>query len=84
MNTDADKDRERAQKQFFLLQLLRIASLGLLLAGIAITQGAIAGPYALGIVMVVIGMGGFFFGPPLLARKFKGSDSTPSERTEEP
>ncbi len=84
MSTYTDEERERAQKQFFLLQLLRLASLGLLLAGIAITQDAISAPYAAGIVMVMIGMGGFFFGPPLLARKFKARNGKLPDRMGEP
>lgn len=84
MSTYTDQEREDAQKQFFLLQLLRLASLGLLLGGIAITQNAIAAPYWAGIIMVVIGMGGFFFGPPLLARKFKARNSKLPDRMEEP
>lgn len=84
MSLYTDEDRDRAQKQFFLLQVLRLASLGLLLTGIAITQGAIGAPYAVGIVMVVIGMGGFFFGPPLLARKFKAQNGKSPSRIDEP
>jgi hypothetical protein len=84
MSTYTDEERERAQKQFFLLQLLRLASLGLLLGGIAITQGAISAPYMVGIIMVVFGMGGFFFGPPLLARKFKARNDKLPDRMEEP
>ncbi len=87
MNTYTDEDRDRAQRQFLMLNLLRIAALGFLLTGIAITQAAINAPYWAGIIMVVIGLGGFFFGPPLLARRFKAGledASNRPDRTENP
>jgi len=83
MSMDGDDSELRAQKQFLFLNLLRIASLGLLLTGIAITQEAIRAPYWAGIIMVLIGVAGFFFGPPLLARRFKAQEDSspgPAER----
>ena len=84
MTQDTDHDELRAQKQFLFLNLLRLASLGLLLTGIAITQDAIRAPYWAGIIMTVIGVGGFFFGPPLLARRLKAQGETKPDPLEKP
>ncbi|MEP3420540.1 MAG: hypothetical protein ABJN35_02285 [Erythrobacter sp.] len=84
MNDTTDEARTRAQAQFLWLNVLRLISLGLLLAGIAVTQDALNAPYWVGIVMVVIGMGGFFFGPPLLARRFTTHDKELRDPTEKP
>ncbi len=84
MSTYTDEERERAQQRFFLLQILRFASLGLVLTGIAITQEALSAPYWIGVALALIGLGGFFFGPPLLARKFKARDTKLPDRMEKP
>jgi len=77
-----DPDRKRAQNRFVWLQITRLASLGAVMLGIAIARNAIEGPYVLGVILAVAGTIAFFFGPPLLARRFKARDGERSDRAE--
>ena len=84
MSQYTDEERERAQARFVWMQVLRLAALPLVLVGIAIAQGAIAAPYWLGVGLALAGIAAFFFGPPLLARKFKARDTKLPDRAEKP
>lgn len=72
--SDKPTEEEVAQVRYGLMQLTRILSLSLVLAGIAITNEVLPAPFALGVVMIVIGLGAFFFGPPLMVRRWKAGD----------
>lgn len=69
-----DPDEARTQRRFAALQLARFAGLGAVMAGIAIAYDAVDAPYWLGVVLALGGFGGFFYGPRLLARRFKAED----------
>lgn len=84
MSEYTDAERERAQQRFFWLQLTRFAAIGAMMLGIAITQEALDAPYWLGLALVVAALGTFFFGPPMLARRFKARDSKLPEGTDKP
>lgn len=76
MTSAPDPDSEtRAGKRFLILNLVRIASLMAVLAGIAGAQNALPLPYPLAVVVAVGGFLGFFFGPYYLAKYFKAEDS---------
>ena len=75
MSTYPDEERERAQVRWAWLQVVRIASIAALLIGLAITRSVIEANWWLGAGLAVAGVIGFFFGPPLLARRFKARDS---------
>ncbi|WP_432201012.1 hypothetical protein ACRAQ7_01865 [Erythrobacter sp. W53] len=72
-------DHDPAASRFFILTLLRFASVGAVMLGIAISYGAIAAPKWLGIVLGVIGIGMFYFGTRRLARRWKSPDTLPPE-----
>ena len=74
MSTYPDPERERAQRRFVWLQIVRLGALAAVIVGIAIAQDALPAPYALGVALAVGGMLAFFFAPPLLARRFKARD----------
>jgi len=81
-----DRESERAarhkqaQRRFVWLQITRLSALAAVMAGIAITQEALAAPYAIGVGLAVAGLVAFFFAPPILARWFKKRDSGAAER----
>ncbi|MEE4199802.1 hypothetical protein [Erythrobacter sp.] len=75
MSRYTDAERERAQARFVWLQFTRIASIIAVLVGVAIAQDVLPAPYWLGVVLAVSGLLAFFFGPPLLARRFKARDN---------
>ena len=68
-----------AAGRFFILTLLRFASVGAVMLGIAISYGAIAAPKWLGIALGMAGIGMFYFGTRRLARRWKSPDTLPSE-----
>lgn len=63
-----------ARKRYMVMNLVRIGSIGAIIFGLATAQGAIDAPYPLGVISAVAGVAAFFFGPPMLARRWKQSD----------
>lgn len=84
MSTYTDEERERAQARFVWLQVLRIGSIAAVLAGLAMAREVLPGPWLLGVALAVGGLVAFFFGPPLLARKFKARDTHLPDRMDRP
>ncbi|MEM7665991.1 MAG: hypothetical protein AAF250_09060 [Pseudomonadota bacterium] len=71
----APSDEEAiAARRFMVMGAVRISSLAAVILGIAIANAAIELPYLLGVVLAVAGMLAFFFGPPLLAKRWKAGD----------
>lgn len=60
-----------ARGRFFVLQAVRMAGVAMVLTGLAITQGAIDLPQAVGVVLVAAGFLDVFFVPRMLAKKWK-------------
>lgn len=69
-----DEAEALVRRKFMLLNLVRLAALASVLIGIAISQDAIDLPQPLGIVLAIAGLIGFFFGPNLLARRWRSDD----------
>lgn len=63
-----------AARRFMVLGVLRISSFVVVILGLAMARQAIDGPYWLGVALSVIGLLGFFFGPPVLAKRWKAGD----------
>lgn len=72
-NVPTPEERQAAER-YGTLQWLRLGSLGLVIMGIAIANEVLPAPYVLGWVAAVAGLVAFFFGPPLLVRRWKESD----------
>lgn len=68
------REETLAAQRFMIVNLVRITSIFGVLGGIAITREVIAGPYWLGVIFAVAGVAGFFFGPTLLAKRWKAAD----------
>jgi hypothetical protein len=66
---------KRARNRFALLNLVRLAGLVLVLAGLAIHYGRIPAPEPAAWVLVAAGLVDFFFGPNFLARKWRTPDA---------
>ena len=63
-----------AAKRYTVMNLVRLGSIVGVVLGIAIAQGALELPYPLGVALAAAGLLAFFFGPPLLVRRWKASD----------
>ena len=63
-----------AAKRYTVMNLVRLGSVVGVVLGIAIAQGALELPYALGVALAAAGLLAFFFGPPWLVRRWKASD----------
>ena len=64
--------------QYAILTLLRFASVGAVMLGIAIAYGAIDAPLPVGFVLAFGGLGMFFFGVRRIARRWKSDDEPPA------
>lgn len=73
MNTQPPQDDAQAARRFYVLSGVRIGSILALLLGLAIARSVVEGPYPLGVALAIGGMLAFFFGPYLLARRWKSS-----------
>ncbi|MBV7264943.1 hypothetical protein [Erythrobacter ani] len=60
-----------ARKRYFILNTVRIGALAAVILGIAIARAVVDLPYALGVVLAVVGLLAFFFAPRTLARRWK-------------
>lgn len=69
-----NQEQERAQFRYGLLHLVRIFALGLVIMGFAIANEVLPAPYFLSWVFAVVGLVAFFFGPPLLSKRWKTQD----------
>ncbi len=68
---DAKANAALAKKRFAVLNLVRLVGLGVVLLGIAISQGATNAPPALGIVLALSGLVAFFFLPKTVAKGWR-------------
>ena len=84
MSTYTDEERETAQARFVWLQVVRILAILAVLTGLAITRGVLEANWWFGAGLAFVGVIGFFFGPPLLARRFKARDTHLPDRMDRP
>jgi len=69
-----EEQEQLARQRFMVLNLVRIMGLALVVAGIAIAEGAIDLPAPVGWVLALVGVVDFFFAPRILSRGWKSSD----------
>lgn len=79
MNEAIDSEEMRARQRYLVTNLVRLATLAAVLAGIAMVRQVIPGPAILGGAIALGAMLGFFFGPNLLARRWKAQDRKDKE-----
>ena len=63
-----------AAKRYTVMNLVRLAAIPAVIAGLAIANGSLDLPYALGVVLAAAGLFAFFFVPALLAKRWKAGD----------
>ena len=68
------RDEAIAARRYLIMGLVRFGALGAVMMGIAIARTVVQAPYAMGVVLAVGGLIGFFFGPILLAKHWKSGD----------
>lgn len=73
--TDIDpREEERAAQRSVLMNMARIGGVIVLGAGIAMAREVLPGPYWLGVALAIAGVAAFFFGPPMLVKRWKEGD----------
>lgn len=60
-----------ARRRWFFLSLSRLAGVGLVIAGLLVTQGAISWPVEVGYGLILIGIVDVFVVPQVLARRWR-------------
>lgn len=68
-------DEARARRRYLLLNAARIGGIGVTMAGLASVREVLPLPYWLGVALTLAGIGAFFFGPPLLVKRWKAQDA---------
>lgn len=63
-----------AARRYMVLGVVRIVAILVLVLGLAMSRKVVDGPYWLGVILAVGGMLAFFFGPWLLAKRWKAGD----------
>lgn len=67
--------RDPAQTRFLMIQLTRLLGVGMILGGIAVTQGAIDWPHPVGFGLIAVGFVETFIAPHLMAKAWKSPDA---------
>jgi hypothetical protein len=66
---------DHARNRFFAIQLVRLVGVAMVLAGLAVTQGALDLPQWAGVLLLVFGLFDVFFMPRVLAKRWKSPDA---------
>ncbi len=70
----SDPGEDRARSRFLAMNLARLGGIALVLAGLAGVREVLPLPYILSVALVLAGIGGFFFCPPLMVKRWKAQD----------
>ncbi len=68
---DGSPDDDVARTRWFILSLSRLVGVGIVIAGLLVTQGAISWPIEIGYALVLIGIVDVFVAPRVLARRWR-------------
>ena len=74
MSGEITPEEAKAAQRFTIMNLVRVGSVIAVGAGFAIVGEAVAGPYPLGLALILLGVAAFFFAPPTLAKRWKAAD----------
>ncbi|MDJ0979826.1 MAG: hypothetical protein QNI87_14975 [Erythrobacter sp.] len=77
MPQPVDETEALARRRYAWLNAVRIGGIAVTIAGLASARDVLPLPYAVGVAMVLLGIGAFFFGPPLLLKRWKAQDRQP-------
>jgi hypothetical protein len=72
----------RARTRYTIMNIARLGGVALVMFGIAIIQGVVDLPFALGVVLAVVGFADFFVVPLVLARAWKTQDAAAKDQPE--
>jgi hypothetical protein len=70
----SDKNEALARGRYLAMNMARLGGIALVLAGLAGVREVLPLPYILSVALVLAGIGGFFFGPPLMVKRWKAQD----------
>ncbi len=72
-----DPEEERARNRYFALNAARIGGIVVTMMGLAGVQKVLPLPHSLSVVLAFVGVAAFFFGPPLMVKRWKVQDKRP-------
>lgn len=73
-------EETQARARYMVLNAARVGGIAVVIAGLAGVREVLPLPYALSVVLVLGGIGAFFFGPPLMVKRWKKRDRSASDR----
>ena len=73
-NSPVNHEEERARARYMAMNAARLAAIAVTMVGFAGVREVIPVPYLVSVALVLIGIGGFFFGPPLMVKRWKAQD----------
>ena len=80
MNTPSPPPEEaQARHRYMVMNAARFGGIAVTIIGLLAVREVLPLPYALAVVLVLAGVGGFFFGPPLLVKRWKAHDRAEGE-----
>ncbi|MFL0670403.1 MAG: hypothetical protein ACJLS3_02900 [Erythrobacter sp.] len=72
----------RARTRYTIMNIARLGGVAMVMFGIAIIQGVVDLPFALGVVLAVVGFADFFVLPLVLARSWKSQGASAKDEPE--
>ena len=73
----SSEDEERARARYMAMNAARLAAIAAVMVGFAGVREIVPIPYMLSVALVLAGIGAFFFGPPLMVKRWKAQDENP-------
>lgn len=67
-------DEERARARYMAMNGARLAAIAVTMVGFAGVREVVPVPYMVSVALVLAGIGAFFFGPPLMVKRWKAQD----------
>lgn len=69
-----DPEEERAPGRYNALSAARVSAIAVVIAGLAGVREVLPLPYIASVILVLAGIGAFFFAPPLMVKRWKAQD----------
>mgnify|MGYP001796529108 CR=1 FL=1 len=69
-----DPEEAKARGRYMALNLARLGGIAVTLVGLAGVRLVLPLPYLLSVALVLAGIGAFFFGPPMMGKRWIAQD----------
>ena len=68
------QNEERARARYMAMNAARLVAIAAVMVGFAGVREVVPLPYTVSVALVLAGIGGFFFGPSLMVKRWKAQD----------